>query len=93
MKTLKLVGTSIVGGVVITLVTGLFQTSQLIGASWYGYPLTWLYYRVLAPQYNPWVPSYPNLVVDIIFWTLIIAIILFVADYAMGMGKSKGKRK
>lgn len=92
MKTFKLVGTSAVGGVVITLLTGLLQNNQLIGARWYGYPVTWLYYRVLAPQYNPWFPNYTNLVIDIIFWTVVIAIILYIADYAKGMGKSKRRK-
>lgn len=70
---------SIIAGTVITLLTGLISNTQatLVGATHYGYPLSWLIRRVLAPQYFPWRINIVNLIIDIIIWTLIIGIILY----------------
>jgi hypothetical protein len=70
---------AIVVGVVITLVTGLVDhtPSGLMGASWYGYPLAWLVQMVVAPQYFPWVVRPLRLIVDLVFWIVIVWIILF----------------
>jgi len=75
---------SIVGGVVITLLTGLVVTTppMLVGAQWYGYPLPWLYKLVIAPEYFPWKADLVNLVADIIFWTVIVGIVLFIVQKA-----------
>ena len=61
---------AILVGVLITLLTGYASTLRLIGATNFGYPLTWLTQRVIAPIYNPWFINYFNFVVDILVWSL-----------------------
>ena len=60
---------AIIGGVAITLLTGLVSNTppMLVGAVWYGYPLAWLIRLVLAPEYFPWRVDVLFLVIDIIF--------------------------
>ena len=65
---------SVIGGVVVTLLTGLISNtpSMLVGAMHYGYPLAWLVRLVLAPEYFPWRVNVPNLVVDLVIWIIIV---------------------
>jgi hypothetical protein len=65
---------SVIGGVVVTLLTGLISNTpaMLVGAMHYGYPLAWLVRLVLAPEYFPWRVNVPNLVVDLVIWIIII---------------------
>lgn len=79
MKPLKLLVLAAIGGIVMTLLTGLLENTpeMLVGAVWYGYPLAWLVRMVVAPQYFPWVVQPLSLIADIVFWTVILAIILF----------------
>ena len=76
----KMILTSIIGGIIITLITGLFLNTppMLVGASHFGYPLPWLTRLIIHPQYFPWSVSIPNLIIDIIIWSIIMGIILFV---------------
>jgi len=73
---------AVVGGVVLTLITGLFRNtpSGLMGAVWYGYPLTWLVQMIVAPQYFPWVVRPLELVVDLVVWIIVVWVILFVVS-------------
>jgi hypothetical protein len=75
---------AIVGGVLLTLLTGLFSNTpeMLVGATHYGYPLPWLVRMIVAPQYFPWVIDYVNLVADVIVWSIIVGIILLVVGTA-----------
>lgn len=79
MKPLKLLALAAIGGIVITLLTGLVENTpeMLVGAVWYGYPLAWLVRIVVAPGYNPWVLRQLRLIADIVFWAIIVAILLF----------------
>jgi hypothetical protein len=83
MNSIKNTVISVVSGAVITAITGEFNSTpgQLIGASWYGYPLSWLTKRVLAPQYNPWFINYTNLVGDVLIWSGIVCVILILIKY------------
>jgi len=65
---------SVIGGVVVTLLTGLISNTpaMLVGAMHYGYPLAWLVRLVLAPEYFPWRVNVPNLVVDLVIWIMIV---------------------
>jgi hypothetical protein len=65
---------SVIGGVVVTLLTGLISNTpaMLVGAMHYGYPLAWLVRLVLAPEYFPWRVNVPNLVVDLVIWIIIV---------------------
>ena len=68
-------------GLIITLATGLVVNTPygLVGASWYGWPLTWLSKLVIAPQYNPWVINWYGLVIDFVFWSIVAAIAIYLA--------------
>lgn len=71
---------SAIGGVVLGLVSGVVNSTPggLVGAGWYGYPVAWLYKLVIAPQYNPWKVSAQGLVIDILFWFVVLAVILLI---------------
>jgi hypothetical protein len=68
--TLLTVVASLAAGIVAALLTGLIDVtpSGLVGATWYGYPLTWLRRLIIAPQYYPWRFDWFNLVLDAAFW-------------------------
>jgi hypothetical protein len=70
---------AIVGGVAVTLLTGLVENmpAMLVGAVHYGYPLAWLIRLVIAPEFNPWRVEYVNLIFDIIVWAVLVWLILF----------------
>jgi len=69
---------SILGGVLITLLTGLVSNTPAAwaGAALYGYPLAWLLRLVLAPEYFPWRIDWVNLILDVLVWLTIIRIAL-----------------
>ena len=68
---------SVIGGVILTLLTGLISNTppMFVGATHYGYPLAWLVRLVLAPEYFPWQVNVLNLIVDIVIWIIIVGII------------------
>jgi RNA polymerase subunit RPABC4/transcription elongation factor Spt4 len=69
---------SVVGGVLIALLTVLvWSTPQLVGTA-YGYPLAWLSELVLPPEYSPWRMDLTALFVDIVAWTLVVAVMLYI---------------
>jgi len=70
---------AVIGGVVITLLTGLASHTpeMLVGAVYYGYPFAWLEMLVIAPQYFPWVVRPVRLVLDIVVWAVVVWVILF----------------
>ena len=76
MNKLKLKVIALLVGVLITLLTGYASTLQLIGATHFGYPLTWLTQRVIAPIYNPWFINYFNFVVDALVWSVLAWVLL-----------------
>jgi hypothetical protein len=77
---------SVIGGMAITLLTGLVNSTpeQLVGGTWYGYPTSWIIRLVLAPQYNPWSFQAANFVIDVIVWSVVVAIVLLAARCATG---------
>lgn len=54
---------------------------MLIGAMRYGYPFSWLIRLIIAPQYFPWRVDLTNLIADIVIWSVIVGIIIFLASY------------
>ena len=82
MNTTKRLVVSIIGGVIITLLTGLFPSTpqMLVGAEWYGFPLAWLIRMVVAPEYNPWRVEYLNFIADVVVWSVILLVIVFIVD-------------
>ena len=85
---------SVGGGVVITLITGLYNITPggLVGAVWYGFPLAWLRRLVIAPQYNPWRIDITGLVVDLVVWILVIGAV-YVAAKSLETGAVKPRRR
>ena len=77
--TLILIG-SIIAGIVITLITGLFTNQGgFVGSCRWGYPIHWLTKMVVGPQYTaPQEIVWTNLIYDIIIWTLISLFILLI---------------
>ena len=81
---LKTIALALIGGIVITLLTGLVDHTpeMLVGAVYYGYPFAWLEMMVVAPQYFPWVVRPLRLVLDIVVWAIIVWVVLFVVSQA-----------
>jgi len=80
LNAMKIVILSLIGGVVTTLLTGLLSNmpTPLLGAEHYGYPLPWLFRLILAPEYFPWRVDAMSLIVDVVIWTVVIGVVLFV---------------
>ena len=68
---------SLIGGIVITLISGFVPRRVLMGGTHYGWPIAWLVRLVLTPQYNPWKVLPIGLVVDIVLWGLIVFLIYY----------------
>lgn len=93
MNMLKLKVVSLLTGILITLLTGYVHTVQLIGGTQYGYPLTWLVQRVLAPIYNPWFINYFNFVIDVLIWSFLAWVVLEVVQRHMKHASPRSKQK
>lgn len=95
MRNLVISIESVIGGVIIALLTGVVNSTPggLVGATWYGWPESWLIRMVVAPQYNPWKVQWVGLVVDAIVWIVIVAIVMLVANHAMGGKKPSPSRR
>ncbi len=67
---------------VVTLATGLVSSTptKLLGAAWYGWPVTWLRKLVLAPQYNPWIIDWYSIIQDLVIWFIVGWIILYLSN-------------
>ncbi len=80
MKNLNNVWKSAAGAIVVTLASALVPSTpgQLVGASWYGWPITWLRKLVIAPQYNPWVIDWYSLVLNFIIWFIVIWVLGYI---------------
>jgi hypothetical protein len=73
---------SILGGIIVTLLTGLFSNTpqMLLGAEHYGFPLAWLIRMIVAPEYNPWRIDFLNFLADLIVWSVILVVIVFILE-------------
>lgn len=82
MNNIKTLIASLIIGIVITLVTGLINTTpNLVGATWYGWPVAWMYHYVTYPPSTAY--NYVNLVIDIVVWFIIALVVLSVAMRVM----------
>jgi hypothetical protein len=78
MKTNMIVIVALVIGIIISGLTGLINTTPvIIGATWYGWPVAWMYNYVTYPPSTAF--NYVNLVVDIVIWTVVAFVILWIA--------------
>ena len=82
MNTTNHLVVSILGGEIITLLTGLFSNTpqMLVGAEHYGFPLAWLIRMIVAPEYNPWRIEFVNFLADVIVWSVILLVIVFIVE-------------
>lgn len=77
MSNKRLAVESAIGGIAITLLSFLYDsTPHIVGAVWHGFPLTWMRYLLVGPQYNPWAVDYFGLVVDVVAWSAVVAAVL-----------------
>jgi hypothetical protein len=79
LNAMKIVILSLIGGAVISLLTGLLlnMPAPLLGAEHYGYPLPWLFRLILAPEYFPWRVNLAGLLGDVAVWTIVVGVALF----------------
>jgi len=80
---------SILGGETVTLLTGLFSNTpqMLLGAERYGFPLAWLIRMIVAPEYNPWRIDFLNFLADLIVWSVIVVVIVFILEQVKNRGQ------
>jgi hypothetical protein len=83
-SSMKMIIFAAIGGIIITLATALINNTpeMLMGAVYYGYPFAWLEMMVVAPQYFPWVVRPLRLILDLVIWTVVVWVILFVVSKA-----------
>ena len=75
----KVVAGSVGGGILITLLSYFHNsTPQIVGAVWHGFPMTWIRYLLVGPQYNPWALDVVGLIVDIIAWSVVAYVVLII---------------
>ena len=94
MKKFGYLWESVAGSIALTLASGLIQSTPgaLVGASWYGWPVTWIRKLVIAPQYNPWVVDWYGLIIDLIFWFVVFYVIGWIICYLTG-NKTEAKQE
>jgi hypothetical protein len=82
MNTTNRLLVSIFGGEIITLLTGLFSNTpqMMVGAEWFGFPLAWLIRMIVAPEYNPWRIEFVNFLADVVVWSVILLVIVFIVE-------------
>ena len=82
MNTSSRLVVSILGGVIIALLTGLFSNTpeMLLGAEHYGFPFAWLIRMIVAPEYNPWRIEFLNFLADVVVWSVILLVIVFIVE-------------
>jgi hypothetical protein len=78
----KMILVAIVVGLVITFITGWIDTtpSDLVGASWYGWPFAW---KTVPVVVNP-VASYDivNFVADFVLWFVVAFVVMLLLSRA-----------
>ncbi len=74
----KIMISTIIGGIAVTLVTGLIESPSMLGATNYGYPFGWLTQLIVAPVYFPWRVHPIRLVLDVIVWSVLVWLVLYV---------------
>jgi uncharacterized Tic20 family protein len=82
MNTTSRLVVSVLGGVIIALLTGLFSNTpeMLLGAEHYGFPLAWLIRMIVAPEYNPWRIEFLNFLADVVVWSVILFVIVLIVE-------------
>jgi hypothetical protein len=79
---------SVIGGIIISLITGLFQSPfyMILGANYYGVPFPWLSQMVLGPGYTA---PYNVIWFSVFFNTVIWAVVVFIGIELFEIGTKK----
>jgi hypothetical protein len=79
---------SVLGGELVTPLTGLFSNTprMLVGAVHYGFPIAWLFQIIVAPEYNPWRIDFLKFLADVVTWSVILLVVVFILDKAGKLG-------
>jgi hypothetical protein len=69
---------AVIFGMIITVLLGLVSTPtrNLLGITHYGIPLSWRGRIIISPEFNPWRYNITNFIIDTLFWTIIIRILI-----------------
>lgn len=72
---------SVIAAVILTLLSGLVNSTPqlLVGASWYGWPMTWVTKIVVPPGYSPWLIKFAGLAEDLVFWFVLSLLVFYIA--------------
>jgi hypothetical protein len=91
MNTTNRLVVSILGGEIVTLLTGLFSNTpqMLLGAEHYGFPLAWLIRMIVAPEYNPWRIDVLSFLADVVVWSVILIVIVFILEKVRKSGQNE----
>ena len=67
----------VLGGFAFTLISGVLNTTpnRILGASWHGWPLAWLY--VIVYPGSPWSIDIANFILDIVFWSVVWVAVVY----------------
>lgn len=92
MTNRKFAAESVIGGILVTIITRFYNgtPSGLVGATWYGFPVTWIRRLIIAPQYNPWRIDFTGLVVDLAIWIVVSGFVIFITKRTQ---KTKKRRR
>lgn len=72
---------SFIGGIIITLITGLFPypTGEVIGSNKWGYPFYWLS-QIIYPGAEK-IINWANLLINTLIWSFMMFLIINLLDY------------
>ena len=81
MKASRLIFDAVIAAVILTLLSGLVNSTPqpLVGASWYGWPMTWVTKIIVPPGYSPWLVKFGGLAEDFVFWFVLSLLVFYIA--------------
>lgn len=87
----KVIIGDIAAGVAVALFNSVLNVTPqgLFGASWFGWPVAWMYNLVTYPPVTTY--NYVNLAIDIVFWFAIALIISLAASHLLRRGRRSMK--
>ena len=81
MKASRLIFDAVIAALILTLLSGLVNSTPqpLVGASWYGWPMTWVTKIIVPPGYSPWLVKFGGLAEDLVFWFILSLLVFYIA--------------
>jgi len=91
MNVMKHTLSSVLGGLVVTLVTRKLSNTPptLLAATQYGHPFAWLIRLQIPSQYFPWRIDPLNFLADVAVWSVIVGIAVFLVQKAKKSSRKK----